>query len=589
MSPDGITLNLITKELQKILIHGRVERIHQPEKREIVMIIRSSGQSLRLLISAQAENARLHLTTKEKKNPLSPPIFCTVLRKHLEGSRLTDIQQDGLDRVVRLTFSHIAESGEFEDVVLVVEIMGKHSNIILVDPQSNQIIDGIKRYTHALSRYREVLPGRTYLSPPAQRKVHPLTLDEENFMQLMLDHPLEKPLKEILFRMLEGLGPALVREMIFQAGLEPNLRLEYCGEHELRSLWQALQGFILHLIRGESIDPVLAFEGKQPTAYALYPPTQYQGLQLIHCESVNELLDRYYHACLEINKFQQTRGHLATLTRHELSRCNKKLSGQERDEADAEKAMKFRLQGEMIFAQLHLIEPGAQEVILPNLYEPQGAQIKVTLDPSLSAAQNAQKLFRKYNKARDTLKMMKKHKKITTAEIRYLSSVQLALDQADTLSDLQEIQTELEEAGYLHIKEKKKHKKKAQRKEAPQVKRFTSQDGFEILIGKNNKQNDYLTMRLARDDDYWLHVKESAGAHVVIKSKPGQDVPPSTLEEAARLAAYFSEARLSSKVPVDCTRKKHVSKPAGARPGFVIYKNYETFYVTPKAPEEPKL
>ncbi|MFY9271917.1 MAG: NFACT RNA binding domain-containing protein [Thermacetogeniaceae bacterium] len=584
MSPDGVTLNLIVKELQEILIPARVERIYQPEKQEIVLNLRSSRKSRQLLISAQAENARLHLTTQEKKNPLTPPLFCAVLRKYLEGSRLTSIKQKGLDRVVNLSFSRIAESGEFQDVVLVVEIMGKHSNIILLDP-SNRIIDGIKRYSHALSRYREVLPGHEYVAPPSQKKVHPLDLSEDRFFQLMTDQPLEKSLEEILFQRIEGLSPVLAKEVVLQAGIEPELRLEYCGEHELRSLWLSILNFLFPLLNGKMLDPVVVYQEKQPAFYAPCPFIQYHGLTQAHYSSVNEALDKFYQTRLEINTFQQSKAHLSALIKNELSRLNKKLLAQEQDEADAQKAMNYRLQGEMILAHLHTIDKGAREVTLPNLYEPGSPPINVILDPSLSAVQNAQRLFHKYNKARDTLKILQKHKKDTTAEIRYLSTVQFALEQADSLKELHEIQAELMEAGYLASKEKNKHKKKVQKKEAPQIKQIISQDGFTILIGKNNKQNDYLTMRLAKDEDYWLHAKESAGAHVVVKSKPGQEIPPTTLEEAAGLAAYFSEARHSSKVPVDCTKRKNVSKPTGARPGFVIYKNYETFYVAPKAPE----
>lgn len=585
MSPDGITLHLIIKELQETLLPGRVERVYQPERQEIILVIRSSGKSQRLLLSAKAESASLHLTIKEKKNPLSPPHFCIVLRKYLEGSRLTDIQQVGLDRIVHLTFNRIAESGEFQDVVLIAEIMGKHSNLILINPDSNQIIDGIKRYSHALSRHREVLPGRTYLSPPAQEKVHPLKLNEDQFIKLMLSHPLDNTLDRVLFSVLEGLGPVLVRESILRTGLDPSLHLEYCGAHELQSLWQVLQNLIPSLYQGEGIEPTIVFQGKQPTAFAPIILTQYQGLNLVKCQTVNEMLDLFYTARLEINRFQQIQRHLTHVINNKLAHYSKKLSFQEQDETEAKSALKFRLWGETVFANLHLIKPGAQEVSLPNIYEPEGPYITIKLTPSMTASQNAQVFFRKYNKARDSLKIIKKNKQKTAAEIRYLNSVKFALEQADTLADLQEIQTELEEAGYLHTKEKKTHKKKP-RKETPKIKQVTSQDGLTILIGKNNKQNDYLTMKLAQPDDYWLHVKESAGAHVVIKSKPGQKVPSSTLEEAAGLAAYFSEARFSSKVPVDCTQKKHVSKPAGARPGFVIYKNHETFYVTPKAPGE---
>lgn len=584
MSPDGITLNLITRELQKVLLSGRVERIYQPKKQEIILMIRSSGKNQRLLLSSKADSASLHLTTQEKKNPLSAPQFCMVLRKYLEGSRLTAIKQVGLDRIVQLTFNHLSESGEFKDLLLIIEIMGKHSNIILVNPESNQIIDGIRRYSHALSRYREVLPGRPYLSPPAQKKAHPLKLDEDRFIELMLNNPLDIPLAKVIFSVIEGLGPVLAQEISVRAGLDPSLHLEYCGAHELQSLWQELQNTIVPLLNGENSEPTIIFHEKEPTACAPIMLTQYQDFKNARSETANEMLDLFYTAQFDLNRFQQIHNHLTHVVKGELGHRSKKILNLEQDLTEANDALKLRIWGDTIFAHLHRVKPGTQEVSLPNIYEPEGPPLKIKLSPSLTASQNAQNFFRKYNKARDSLKIIEKNKKKTTAEIHYLNSVMIGLKHADTLSELKEIQSELEEAGYLHTKEKKKQKKKEQRKEIPQVKQVTSQDGFTILIGKNNKQNDYLTMRLAKNDDYWLHVKDSAGAHVIIKCSPGQDVPPSTLEEAAELAAYFSEAWLSTKVPVDCTKRKNVSKPAGAQPGFVIYKNHETYYVAPKAP-----
>jgi predicted ribosome quality control (RQC) complex YloA/Tae2 family protein len=587
MSPDGITLHLIAKELRETILPGRVERVFQPERQEIILVIRCSGQSRRLLLSAKAESAGMHLTIKEKKNPLTPPQFCIVLRKYLEGSRLTDIQQVGLDRIVRLTFNRIAENGKFQDVTLIVEIMGKHSNIILISPDCNRIIDGIKRYSHALSRYREVLPGRVYLSPPAQDKEDPQAISEEQFIRLMLSHPLTIPLDKVLFSSLEGLGYVLAREIIVRSGLAPELLLEYCGAHELQSLWRTIQDLIPSLYRGERVEPTVAFQERHPTACAPVSLTQYEELKIVKCNTVNEMLDLFYTANLEYNRLQQLQKHLAHVIKQEISRCSKKLSFQEQDEAEANSSLNLRLWGETIFANLHLIKPGAREASLPNIYEPDGHHINIKLVPSLTASQNAQRFFRKYNKARDSLKIIEKNKKKTAAEIRYLNSVEFALEEAASLSELLEVQAELVEAGYLrlHTKVKGTNKKKP-RKEAPQIRNITSQNGFSILIGKNNKQNDYLTMRLAQPDDYWLHVKDSAGSHIIVKSAPGQEVPSSTLKEAAELAAYFSEARLSSNVPVDCTKRKNVSKPAGSRPGFVIYRNHKTFYVTPKAPQE---
>lgn len=591
MSPDGITLYLIVNELQDKLLRGRVDRIFQPERQEIIIVMRNSGRNFRLLISAQAENARLHLTTQEKTNPPAPPLFCLILRKYLEGSRLLRIEQTGLDRIVNFTFSRLDESGDFKEIVLTSEIMGKHSNLILLDPETGLVIDGIKRYSHVLSRYREVLPGSLYLAPPAQKKVHPLQFDhEEHFIQTMLAGNLETPLDELLFRRIAGIGPELAREIVFRARLAPGLRLEYCGEYELHAVWQSLQDITIPLLQGKT-EPTLVFEQNHPVCFAPIPLTQYTDLQFATCETVNRLLDRFYSAQSAINKFRQLRNRIATVINHEINRCAKKLILQQEARAEAEQAHEYRIKGEMLLAHLHLVKPGQKEIMIPNLYDQEASPLQIELDPSLTPSQNAQKLFRRYDKARDSLKIVIKRETLTKKELNYLSSVKLALDQTENLAELNEIKTELEDTGYLKTGVRIHHRKKQQgqnRKQPPQVFRVTSHDGLDILVGKNNKQNDYLTMRLARDEDIWLHSKDMAGAHVVIKALPGRKVPPATLEQAAQLAAYFSEARFSSKVPVDYTTRKNVSKPPKARPGYVIYKNYETILVTPKAPENPQ-
>lgn len=588
MSPDGITLHLITKELQALL-NGRVERVYQPEQYEILFVIRCSGQNFRLLFSAQADSARIHLTAQEKTNPPSPPLFCLILRKYLEGSRLLRIEQVDLDRVVHLTFSRFDESGEFKEIVLISEIMGKHSNLILLDPQSGVIIDGIKRYSHTLSRYREVLPGRSYLAPPRQQKEHPADLDLERFIRIMLQEPLDKSLEEVVFGKIAGIGPELVREILYRANLEPKLHLEYCGEYELRSLWESIQQLLSPLLRGESV-PTIVYDGKRPVCYAPFVLTRYRGLNLRTCKTVNQMLDEFYAARSEITRFQQVQNHLLGVIRREMARCTKKLALQQQAEAEAKKADAYRIQGEMLLAHLHLVKPGQREAVVPNLYEPDAPLLQIELDPSLSPTQNAQRLFKRYDKARDSLKIVKKQVELTTEELNYLASVKTALDQAETLTELNEIKAELEDTGYLKPKDKEGRPGKVKvpgKKNPPQVLRLTSRDGLEILIGKNNRQNDYLTIRLARDNDMWLHVKEAAGAHVIIKAQAGGEIPLTTLEQAAQLAAFFSEARHSSKVPVDYTRRKNVTKPPKARPGYVIYRDYQTILVSPAAPDEP--
>lgn len=581
MSPDGITIHLIIKELQP-LINGRVERVYQPEEREIILNIRSSGQNFRLLLSAQADSARIHLTTQEKINPLTPPQFCLILRKYLEGGRLLRLEQVDLDRVVHLIFSRLDESGDFREIALISEIMGKHSNLILIDPQSGVIIDGIRRYSHALSRYREVLPGRPYLPPPSQQREHPADLNLDKFVKTILQEPLDRTLDDAVFHTIAGVGRELVNEAIYRANLDPRLRLEYCGEYELRNLWNSLQQILFPLLEGKT-DPTIIHDGKRPVCYAPVELTRYRGLNLQKCKTVNQMLDEFYAARSAVVRFQQLLNHLQGVITREMERCTKKLHLQQEAEAEAKQADAYRIQGEMLLAHLHLVKPGQEEVLIPNLYEPETPLLRIELDPSLSATQNAQKLFKKYNKARDSLRIIKKQVELTTEELNYLSSVKTALDNSETLTDLEEIKSELEETGYIKAKNTIKTKA-APRKNHRQFLRVTSRDGLEILIGKNNRQNDYLTMRLAKDNDLWLHAKEVAGAHVIVKAKPDGEIPATTLEEAAQLAAYFSEARHSSKVPVDYTRRKNVTKPTKARPGFVIYRDYQTILVKPTPP-----
>lgn len=594
MSPDGITLFLITGELKSRLLQGRVDRVYQPEQLEVHLVVRKPGQNLRLLISAHAENARLHLTSGEKSNPASPPVFCQVLRKYLEGSRLVDIRQAGLDRVVEFTFTRLAGDGGYQDVRLISEIMGKHSNLILVDRQSGQIIDAIKRYSHAVSRHREVLPGRAYIPPPAQNKTSPLELDEERLVGVLQgdDNVLqsggwERTLDDLIFRKLAGIGPDLARELLHRAGLPTGLRLEECGEYELSNIWQTIKKTVIPLLQGklDEYAPTLVLDGKKPAGYLPVLPAQYQGLTLEAMPSLNAAVDAFYEGRAMLARFQQLQNVLAGAVKREAARVEKKLALQLQSEADAARGQDYRIRGEMLLAHLHLVERGQTAAHLPNLYDPEAPPLEIELNPALSPSQNAQQLFRRYEKSRNTLKTNRIQMEQTLEEQAYLASIRTALGLAETAGELQEIRTELEEAGYMKPRGMEQ-KGKQQRKAPPQVSKITSAGGFEILIGRNNRQNDYLTMHLAKKEDLWLHAKDAPGAHVVIRAQPGREIPAAALEQAAGLAAYYSEGRRSSKVPVDCTLRKHVWKPARARPGFVLYDNYRTLLVAPVSPPE---
>jgi predicted ribosome quality control (RQC) complex YloA/Tae2 family protein len=585
MSPDGITLSLIVRELQQLL-PGRVDRVHQPDKQEVVMVIRSAGQNYRLLFSAQADNARLHLTAAERPNPPRPPLFCLVLRKYLEGSRLVGIEQSGLDRVVNCIFSRLGESGGYQELTLSCEIMGKHSNLVLHE-SGGLVLDGIKRYSHALSRYREVLPGRPYLPPPPQQKLDPRELDEESFSTLLLSGKIDQRVSEQIFRRLAGVGPELAQELLLRANLEPELTLEYCGAYELQRLWQEIGEVVLPLLQGRCA-PAVAYRGSAAVACYPIPLAANQGLRQVECPSVNHCFDLYYRSRSELAALDRLRHSLLSVARHEQGRCSKKLALQQEAEDQARTAQAYRLQGEMIYAHLHQIKSGDREALLPNLYDPEAPPLRVELDPDLSPVQNAQLLLRRYDKARDSLKIVMSQKQRTSEELDYLAGVSNAVQQADSLDELQEIRQELEETGYL-AKKVRENKGRAKKRESAvrkqtQCTRVQLEDGCEVLIGKNNKQNDYLTLRLANEEDMWLHVKGGAGAHVIIKLRPGAEITPHLLELAAGYAAYFSQERQSSKVAVDYTQKKHVSKPPKARPGYVIYKHYQTVYVKPQSP-----
>lgn len=577
MPYDGLVLSAIRQELIQELINGRIDRIYQPSHLEINLIIHRPGGRLRLLLSAHPEHARVHLTDRVRENPTSPPLFCMVLRKHLEGGRIRGIQQPGLDRVLVLQVQGRDELGEICLKELICEIMGRHSNIILVDSDTKQIIDAIKRYSHAVSRYREVLPGREYIPPPEQHKLNPLELKEEVFRAAVLNEHLETSVVNILQRCLDGISPVMAREIIYRAGLAEDLILDQCGEYELRILWQALEQIALPAARGE-FQPALVLDRQgEPRDFAAFDLTQFHSLTR-KSGPMNLLVDLFYASKEEQEKRESQRQSLLSMVRREMGRLCKKLSLQEKSLARAEQAEKLKLYGELLTANLYRLQKGASQVTLENFYDPAGRPVTIPLDPRLSPVENAQAYFKKYIKAKNTREEARAWAEQSKGELEYLQGVETAIGQAATLQELAEIRQELEEQGYLKAAPRAKEKKKEPEKPRPLT--FISNDGFTILVGQNNKQNDYLTTRLARDEDIWLHTKEIPGSHVIIRTN-GQAVPPATLQEAAVLAAYYSRARESQNVPVDYTSRKNVSKPRGARPGYVIYTGQRTLTANP--------
>lgn len=579
---DGLFLQQVCQELNQKLQGGRIDKIYQPEKELIVLHISQPGTRYRLLLCANAENNRSHLTEATWVNPTMPPVFCMVLRKHLEGARITEFQQPGLDRVLEMRVKARDELGQPVVKSLLCEIMGRHSNIILVNRADNTILDGIRRYSHAVSRHREVLPGRPYIAPPPSHKANLFSLSEQQFRTLLLQGALDDTVAVVMQKNLDGLSIPTCRELVKLAGLEPSLLLNYCGEHELRSLWQTLQDIV---DAAKSPQPrstlVYGSDGEPRDFFAITPVPDQDYTYSQYEPSVTA--DLFFNHKQAKQDFQRQKNKLQGSIRKEQRRLQKKLALQRQSIADAEKGDLYRLYGEIIIANLYQIKRGLREVELVNYHDPDGGTVTIPLAPEKSGAENAQVYFKKYNKARNTRQAADKIIRANEKELLYLEGVATALEIAEDMSDLEEIKRELVGQGYIKAESGRAPGKKRQSKQqAPRSKplRFLSQDGFHILVGKNNRQNDQLTLKTGEEHDLWLHASKIPGSHVLIQTQ-GREVSDTTLLAAAQLAAYYSQSRASSNVPVDYTLRKHVKKPGGAKPGYVIYEKQKTLVVNP--------
>lgn len=580
MPLDGFFLHGICRELNDKLTGGRIERVYQPAKEEIVLMISKPGRKFRLVMSSDTENPRIHLTTEVQANPVSPPVFCMLLRKHLEGGRIIEFRQPGLDRVIDMRVDCRDELGRPVIKSLICEIMGRHSNIILVSRQGDIILDGIRRYSHAVSRHREVLPGRPYVSPPHQGKTNPLEIDEEEFRKLLLAGNFEDRLAVVLQKSLDGFSIPTCRELVRVAGLDPDILLDHCGEHELICIWRALDSMRRDIIaHGVQASLVSGPDGRPVDIFPFQTVPQEEYV----CKygSANEIADLFFTSRLKQAAFEQERKKIKSLVKKETRRVQKKLALQRKSVAEAGNADLFRLYGELLTSYLHLVRRGMKSIELDNFYDPDGGRVTVPLNPELTGPENAQAYFRKYNKLRNTGNAARKMVSMSEEELFYLDSISASLEMAENLNDLDDIKRELRSQGYLKDSVTRPGGRKSKAgKPVSKPLSFKSSDGFLLLVGKNNRQNDIVTLKMAADHDIWLHTCKIPGSHVIIRTN-GREVPERTLLEAAALAAYFSRASKSSNVPVDYTFRKHVKKPGGARPGYVIYEKQKTLYVNP--------
>lgn len=575
MALDGAFLSCIRRELESVAIGARVDKIAQPSRDELVLHLRWRGDSGKLLISAGAGNARIHFTASSPENPKQPPMFCMLLRKHLAGARFSGVRQVGLDRILLLDFETTNELGDPVTITLAVEIMGRYSNIILVGAEG-KVIDAIKRIDLETSSVRQVLPGMRYTLPPEQDKLSLLETTPEAIID-RVQSGRDVALSKALMDALQGVSPLLCREISCRAVGGQDYAVSELANHHIKGLRSTLRWLIDTLMNGP-IQPVMLFtEQNIPKEFSFIPVTQYgKAMQMREYADCSQLLDAFYSERDLAERMRQRSGDLLRLLANTADRITRRLAAQKEELLECANREQLKMKGDLISANLYTIQKGDSKAKLVNFYDENQAEIDIPLEVMLTPAQNAQRYYALYRKA-DTAE-----KKLTgliaqgEQELTYIDSVFDALTRAKSEAELEAIRGELASSGYL----RRQTRGKAQKQEKLSPIQYISDDGFMIFVGRNNLQNDQLTLRDSQNRDIWLHTQKIPGSHTIIVTE-GREVPKSTIEQACILAAYNSRARESSKVPVDFTLVKYVKKPSGAKPGMVIYDHFETVIVDP--------
>ncbi len=561
MAFDGITIANIVKELNDRLIGGRLYKIAQPEEDELLLTVKTAGGQYRLLISADASLPLIYLTEKNKPSPLTAPNFCMLLRKHLQNGRILSVTQPGLERAVHIEMEHLDEMGDLCRKTLIVEIMGKHSNIIFCSSDGT-IIDSIKRVSALVSSVREVLPGKPYFMPQTVEKGDPLTVGTEGFGERLRAKPM--PAFKALYQSFTGISPVVAQELCYRAKLDGEMPVAAMSMEGMDRLYREFEK-VMEQIRAGEFTPCIAYTDKEPVEFGAFALTMYsQGADhLEYCESMSALLEHYYAEKNTLTRIRQKSADLRKIVQTALERTVKKYDLQMRQMQDTQKRDKYRIYGELINTYGYNVPQGSKSFTAINYYT--GEPVDIPLDETISPLENAKKYFDKYAKLKRTYEALSELTAEVKEEIEHLESVSAALDIAVAEEDLVQIRQELVQSGYLRKSSGGKKEKITSRPF-----HYISSDGYHIYVGKNNFQNDELTFKFAAGNDWWFHAKGMPGSHVIVKAGEGE-LPDQTFEEAARLAAYYSRGRRQEKVEIDYVQKKHVKKPAGAKPGFVVY------------------
>ncbi len=576
MALDGAFLHHIRRELEENALEARVEKIYQPNKEEMVLLLRTRTDHFKLLISARANSARIHFTRFVPENPPQPPMLCMLMRKRLQGARLAAVEQPGLERVLRLCFDAVNELGDRITLSLYAEIMGRYSNIVFVD-EKGKIIDALKRVDADMSSERLVLPGLSYQLPPPQDKLCALEASPAEAGDRIRACPEGTALDKAILNSLQGFSPIAARELAYLTGHGAELKVgQMSEEHWLRLAFFLDRTFTT--IRQASGTPHMAVKPDGKPLDFTYLPIEQYGLAAIvrRQDSFSELLDAFYDERDRQDRMRVRSQDLLRLLTNTSERLTNKINKQRAELEQCARREELRLYGELISANLYRLEKGQASAEVENFYEEGMPQVSVPMDPLLTPTQNAQKYFKEYRKARTAEEKLTEQIAHAEEELAYLDSVFEELSRAETERDLSEIRQELMEQGYVRAP---RGRQKPAAAAAPL--KFRSSDGFPILVGRNNRQNDRLTMKQASNNDVWFHTKNIPGSHTILVTE-GRAPTETALREAALLAAWHSRGRESSQVPVDYTQVRNVSKPNGAKPGMVIYVSYNTVYVTPE-------
>ncbi len=559
MAFDGITIANIVHELREHLLDGRINKIAQPEADELLLTIKAKTGQKRLYISASASLPLIYMTEQNKQSPMNAPNFCMLLRKHINNGRITDISQPKLERIIRFEIEHLDELGDLCKKYLVVEIMGKHSNIIFCN-EDDRIIDSIKHVSAHMSSVREVLPGRDYFIPETTEKLDPLVVNYESFVKVVSEKP--TGLAKAIYTSFTGISPIVAEEICYIADIDSSVSAKELSETHFLHLYKQFNLFMDDVICG-NFAPQIYYKGSEPKEFAAVPLSHFAQYEGRNFTSMSELLETYYASKNTITRIRQKSVDLRKIVQTALERNRKKYDLQTKQLQDTEGRDKYRMYGELINVYGYGLEPDAKELECLNYYT--NEDVKIPLDPTKTPQENAQKYFDKYNKQKRTYEALVSLIEETHAEIQYLDSVSNALDIALSEDDLSQIKEELTEAGYV---KRKFTKKKIKINSKPF--HYISSDGYHMYVGKNNIQNEELTFNFAVGNDWWFHAKGCPGSHVIVKTN-GDELPDRTFEEAGKLAAYYSKNRGAEKVEIDYIEKKHVKKPKGGKPGFVVY------------------